>query len=525
MEIKRNSSFVPVNVFRDNYDDVAEDFLRHYGYEQAVVNPMPVPIFEIARKRMSLEVITTQQLSVNRDILGTIAFEEGAVEVYDPGAETCISFGVKRGSVLIDRAINHEGRENNTMAHECVHWFLHRYYFDHLRKQSTDADIAFRCPIRGISDADDFTRDEERMEKQARGIAPRILMPKMAANKKIDELLSAFADRDNSPNKIAVMTAVIDELAVFFHVSKQSAKYRMVELGKLGHQDALEIYGHYDYYDNSGIAWDFSTRPLTVKTTDRPLTRHITLEESFYEFTRSAAFREILQDGLFRFVEEAFVINDPKYIGRDENGDPRLTDYAIEHQQECTLLFEYAVNLSYGVTRNQQAASSGFLARIETEYKKLPRYVSNVNNDGVSDIAKALEAVKVNFDRFANERRALTPVADFWDRARQIMKAKRISLRTFKERSGLNDAAVSRLKLKKTAITLQVAIAVSFGLDLDLGDAEKLLALAKLALNDDEECLAYKFVLMNFKDCPLFEKNTILKKIGVKPIGTASKDE
>lgn len=121
MEYKYNTSFVPVNVYRDNYDEVAEDFLKHYEYEQALTTPMPVPIFEIARKRMGLEVFTTQQLSQSCDILGTIAFEAGTVDVYDPGTKSVISFGVKRGTVLIDCNINHEGRENNTMAHECVH--------------------------------------------------------------------------------------------------------------------------------------------------------------------------------------------------------------------------------------------------------------------------------------------------------------------------------------------------------------------------------------------------------------------
>jgi hypothetical protein len=39
--------------------------------------------------------------------LGTIAFEEGDVEVYDPGTKSDIAFCVKRGTVLIDCTINH----------------------------------------------------------------------------------------------------------------------------------------------------------------------------------------------------------------------------------------------------------------------------------------------------------------------------------------------------------------------------------------------------------------------------------
>lgn len=37
-------------------------------------------------------------------------------------------------------------------------------------------------------------------------------------------------------------------------------------------------------------------------------------ERAFYEFSRNAAFHEMLQSGYFRFVENAFVINYPQYI-------------------------------------------------------------------------------------------------------------------------------------------------------------------------------------------------------------------
>jgi len=521
MEYKYNASFVPVNVYRDNYDEVAEDFLKHYEYEKALTTPMPVPIFEIARKRMGLEVFTTQQLSQSHDVLGTIAFETGAVDVYDPGTKSVISFGVKRGTVLIDCNINHEGRENNTMAHECVHWHIHRYYFNYLLKKAIDSDIAFRCPVKSIKDTDNSLRDEERMEKQARGIAPRILMPKEATKIKIRELLTANNYSTDMPDRIAVLTQVVDELAEFFKVSKVSAKYRMVDLGFMCHEDSKEIY---NFESNGVYDWNMDEHPLTVKTSNRPLTRHITLEHGFYEYSRNAAFREMLQSGYFRFVEDAFVINHPKYICQDEEGIYRLTKYAIERQQECTLLFEYAVNLSYGVVE-KATPSLSFMASVETSYKKLPRYVSNVNNDAAFDVAKALDAVNEEFENFKKERAATASATDFWDRTNQIMAAKGIELSKFKEDSGLNDATVSRLRLKQTTVTMRVGIAVCFGLNLDIIEAKKLLELARLTLNNDTECLAYEFVITNFKDCPLFEKNDILIKFGIDPIGTRSADD
>jgi hypothetical protein len=297
----------------------------------------------------------------------------------------------------------------------------------------------------------------------------------------------------------------------------------------LSSEDAREIYP----VDHSPATWDFSERPLTVNTTNRPLTRHITLDQAIYEYSRSVAFRDVLRSGMFRFVEDAFVINNPKYIQQDDEGISRLTPYAIKHQQECTLVFEYIVSANgYASARAKslppnlmQMLTTGILSRVETEYKKLPRYSSNVQNDGAFSVAKALDAVKDDFDRFSKQRASLVQTTDFWERVEQIKTAKGIRNNIFKDRSGLDDATISRIKLKKTAVTLRVAIATCFGLDLDLTESKKLLTLARLALNDEPECLAYEFVLTNFQFCPLFEKNEVLEKFGVEPIGVRSKEK
>jgi hypothetical protein len=157
--------------------------------------------------------------------------------------------------------------------------------------------------------------------------------------------------------------------------------------------------------------------------------------------------------------------------------------------------------------------------RVETAYKKLPRYTAYVQNNAVFDAAKALDVVKADFDIFAKERTNLAPVSDFWERGEQIMAAKDIKTNAFKDRSGLDDPTISRIKHKKIAVTMRAGIAVCFGLDLGIKEASELLALAKLALNNDQECLAYEYVIINFKDCPLFEKNEVLKRFGVEPIG------
>ena len=520
------ATLVPTNVYRDTYDKVAADFLTHYGCAQYLTTPMPVPIFDIARKRVGLTVRTSQQLSENCDVLGTIAFFDGDVEVYDPGTKSYIAYAVKRATVLIDCTIDNEGRANNTMAHECVHWHIHRHYFNLLHKKVDSADIAFRCPAR-ISDGDEATQDEERMEKQARGVAPRILMPKVATKKKLQEIFEMHGYRDDMDNRFGVLTDIIDELAAFFHVSKQSAKYRMVDLGFLSFDDAQEIYP----YERNPAIWDFAEHPLTVKTTSRPLTRHISHEHAFSEFSKNDGFRELLQSGMFRYVDNAFVINDPKYVHRADDGIYKLTAYAINHPQECTLLFEYTVSVTIDPSKFQ-SSMVGFLTRVETDYKKLPRYYPNVQNDTVYDTAKAkeqaiqkaLQNVHEEFGKFMTSRQAVAPATSFWERVEQIREAKSFSKNKFKNLSGLDDQTVSRLG-KGGTVTMRTGIAACFGLDLDVFESKELLALAKLALGKDKESLAYEYVLSSFQGCSLDERNDVLQTIGVRHIGVRSKDK
>jgi Zn-dependent peptidase ImmA (M78 family)/transcriptional regulator with XRE-family HTH domain len=519
------TTLVPVNINRDNYDEVAADFLTHYGCAQYLTTPMAVPIFDIARKRMGLTVNAEQLLSRNGDTLGTIAFFDGEVEVYNPGTKDYIAFGVKQGTVLIDFNINNEGRENNTMAHECVHYHIHRQYFLHLRKKAADSDIAFRCPV-SITSGDESTRDEERMEKQARRIAPRILMPKDSTRKKLMEIFASRVVPQGGLARTVALVEIVDELAVFYHVSKVSAKYRMVDLGFMTHGESEQIYN----FNTTPAIIDFTEHSLTVQTSSRPLTRHISLEQAFYEFSKNDDFRELLQSGMFRYVHNALVINDPKYIRRDENGTFRLAPYAVNNPQECTLLFEYTVSM---VADNGKfpASMRGFLTRIETDYKKLPRYYPNVQNDTVYDNAKAKEQasqkafdnVREEFRQFLTSRQAIAQAITFWDRVEQIRKAKGFSKNSFRELSGMDDQTVSRLA-KGGKVTMRNAIAACFGLDLDISEAKNLLALAQLALGIDKESLAYEYVLLTFQGCSLDERNDVLQKLDVEPIGVRSKE-
>jgi hypothetical protein len=174
----------------------------------------------------------------------------------------------------------------------------------------------------------------------------------------------------------------------------------------------------------------------------------------------------------------------------------------------------------------------GFLTRVETDYKKLPRYYPNVQNDTVYDTAKAkehavekaFENVREEFGQFVTSRQAIAPATTFWERVEQIREAKGFSKNKFKNLSGMDDQTVSRLG-KGGKVTMRNGIAACFGLDLDATASKELLSLAQLALGVDKESLAYEYVLSTFQNCSLDERNDVLKSLGVEAIGVRSKEE
>lgn len=201
------------------YDNVAMEFLGRY-YPDALNKPQRIPILDIAKNDVGLDV-EFMCLSEELDIYGITIFEDGNVEVYDSDEGIYDTKFIKRKTVLIDpEAVKKTniGCRNNTIAHECVHWYKHRMYY-RMQKYTLPKKAKYcKCSINGLNIYND---EEELMERQAIGIAPRILMPKPI----FEEVAQSYDNlTENSWREIA-------EIADFFDVSKQSVTIRLRECG------------------------------------------------------------------------------------------------------------------------------------------------------------------------------------------------------------------------------------------------------------------------------------------------------
>lgn len=203
-----------------DYDKIATEFLETY-FPEALYKPQLIPILDIARNEMGLDVKFIC-LSEEQDIYGMTIFSDGIVEVYIPEEGIYEEKVVKKKTVLIDpEAVKKTniGCLNNTIAHECVHWYKHRMYY-RMQKYTLPKKAKY-CKCR-LSDLGVTTNDEEIMETQAVGIAPRILMPK-----------DSFLEVAKQYDLVSAQESwrAISEIANFFNVSKQSATIRLQECG------------------------------------------------------------------------------------------------------------------------------------------------------------------------------------------------------------------------------------------------------------------------------------------------------
>ncbi|MHB0833257.1 ImmA/IrrE family metallo-endopeptidase [Bacillus licheniformis] len=204
------------------YDNVAKEFLEDY-FPEALLEPRPVPILDIARNMMGLDVQFIC-LSEELDVYGMTVFADGLVEIFNPEEGLYESRFFKRKTILIDPEAykkTNVGCVNNTIAHECVHWYKHRMYYRMQNYVLPRQAKYCKCYIEQLPYA---TEEEIILENQAIGIAPRILMPKSPFIEKAHELNVRYG-KDNS--------YAIAQLAKFFGVSKQSVSIRLEECSLL----------------------------------------------------------------------------------------------------------------------------------------------------------------------------------------------------------------------------------------------------------------------------------------------------
>ncbi|MGE5417505.1 MAG: hypothetical protein ACM3UZ_12280 [Acidobacteriota bacterium] len=499
---------VPI-IYKDQLDDVAETFLAKY-YPEALTAPMAVPPYVVA-ERMGLEVKEVH-ITKNCSVFGQVYFSDCEVPYYDIDARQYRPLQVKRGTILVDPKVyfmRTVGSMNNTIIHECVHWGLHKKFFELEKLYNQEARV-ISCQVQEGSRPEKSRSPLDWMEWQANSLAPRIMMPAKQTRQKIEELIEKNKRALQTDNMASVMESVVFELSDFFNVSRQAAKIRMIDL------DYPEAIGVLTYIDDRYI----SSYSFALESLKRSQTFTIGTQDALFEYATNPAFRELVNSGKYIYVDAHFCINDSKYVREGVNGYAELTDYARQHIDECCLVFDikFSKNDIYGTKHYTECV---LFRNIVSDTIIEAKYSDTGKNQQTESRAAELAKINDEAKQTTNIMRSLPATLSGTFVAH--MDRLKITVEELEEKSLINTKTIQRIRNdERYQPKLTTVVALCIGLQLSPILSNDMITKAGMSFRVTEEHIIYQMLLHSYYRNSIYECNEILMANNFKPL---SKEE
>lgn len=494
-----SDSLVPI-ITKDELETVATDFLRRH-YPEALKTPMAVEPQVLAEK-MGL-IVKVREITKDFSVFGQIYFHGCDTEFYDKENDKMVQTQVDARTILVDPKayfLRNLGSVNNTIVHECVHWDLHRKAFELERLYNSSA-TQIKCQVVG------GIKDNERdatgwMEWQANALAPRIQMPLVPFKMKVHELFRKCRDESGSFNLIDNMERVIDEVALFYGVSRCAAKIRMVDVG---YDEAIGVFTYVD---------DHYVKPHCFKNGSirKDQTFSISIKDALVESAIKPELKKKLESGNYLFVDSHFCFNHPKYIIVNEEGETVLTDYARFHMDECCLVFDLRIKSlnKYGeafftecVLYRDAASNIVFEAHYSSDNKDNPNQANMIKqyNTELLNVARMLPAT------FSGTLNALID----WSGMTEEKLA---------EAASISEKTIQRLRNEEPDnVTIETVVQLSIGMQLPPVLSNCLLKASGKSFMMTEQHIMYQFLLNACYTKSIYECNEMLEAQKLKQLG------
>lgn len=493
-------------IYAKDLDKHAEKFLERYC-PRALKEPMPLPIKEIV-EQMGL---TVYHAPLPGGIFGRTYFNDANVEVY--GNKACteiVEKSISPGTVLVNPDVffmRNIGSVNNTVIHECVHWDKHYKFFELQKLLNPDIQAISCAVVEEYKKKPNQLEDElSWMEWQANALTPKILIPAKTGKAKLSEILNRLRSSFHGHLRNGyIMELAISEFADFFKVSTTAAKIRAVELG------FEQAAGVFNFVDGKNYP-PFSFQKGSLKKGQTfIIDRNNIIVESLFNQDLADDFKA----GRFIHAGGLFVINDPKYVSIIEDTEPALTEYALEHIDECCLVFDRTTRVSSHYDDSfyricflcRDADSKSFV-----EAKFNPR---EGKNEDVQKRAREMATIAAEAKRISD---ILAEVpSSFCGTLDYHIKRRKYTNEKLEERTGISSRMLQDYRNKKDAKpTLQSVLALCIGLNLHPSFSYDLIAKAGYnIMTASEEFLVYRYLIDNHHMENIFMWNEKLRDAGI----------
>lgn len=318
-------------------EDHATRILSQF-YPEALEEPQRVS-GKVLAERMGLSVID-HGIEADASIFGQIYFYDAEPFLYDRETGFTKQKSILANTIIIDSLSPlSRSNENITIAHECVHYALHRKVFEFARVCNYNLS-KIQCGFANSFEVVDFAEESSWMEWHANFIAPRIIMPINQFKEKADFFIKKHLTEHQETEPIEVMESVIDSLAQFFDVPKSAAKTRLVDVG------FYEAVGTYIYTDKKRIK---PHKPSKANVITGKQTYSIGLTDLFCEILGNSDLKTSIDCGKYVYVDSHVVLNTPKYVDKSSSDTWQLTKYARHNMDECCLVFDVEVSAKYKI--------------------------------------------------------------------------------------------------------------------------------------------------------------------------------
>lgn len=504
----------------DMLEDEAEEFYEFYCKDAIYYEGWRLPV-EAILQEMEIQYY---EAPLPDNVFGRMYFRKTDVDVYEytpymlqkvtgKKERYVVHKDIDPGTMLVsyDRTfMDGIGSSFNTIVHELVHWEKHQKFFKILSLLNEDND-SLLCEVSPQMSSDKLEGVQKAIwwaEWQANALAPRILMPRTMFLELFNQI---YEEQSRIPYfQIGdIMERTLEKLGDCFGVSRYAAKTRAIQLG-IDTADGAMLYVDGEYY-----------YPLNypIGTLEKNQT-FVVDKASAQEIIDSNPELEHLVDiGAIIYTGCVFCVNEARYI--KESSDPRheyeLTQYALEHTDECCLIFDR----SFGENESTRDAEVYSLFYLSQEVKASLYVEAHYNskfdhNQTIEELAKEVVQMKKTF---AKERKVKqeTPVV-FNETLKYHMTRKGISILNLANRSHISDTTIKHYRSGKRVPSLEKLMALFIGMNLDEQYCDVMMDQAGCHLSDSDLHKLYRKLIRYHMDGDIDQWNMVLKAGGYEEI-------
>lgn len=324
-----NGDLLPTLFEVKDYEKFAIDFIKKNvdkNYDGSYV----IPIIALAKK-CGIQ-LWDYNFAGKRKPYGRIFFIDSEFECYHKETKELITTDVVANSICVDIDLNTSESYNKmfvTVAHEFAHYMLHRKAFFFQRLVQDDL-VEFADYQRGPMDAKGFDGAIiDRMEIQASVMANILLMPKKALVDYTRKLYDEIKIKKKTDDVLLCIEDVIVNVAKHFGVTIYAARKRLKECGFFQKADAKV------WIDGKNIK-PFAYAKGSLEYDETFMLSSIQLQQIY----DNPKIKKHICNTKYLFIDNHLVLNSPKYIRVNSNGEVVMTDFARRNVDKCCLKFK-----------------------------------------------------------------------------------------------------------------------------------------------------------------------------------------